>query len=104
MNYTISLHSLRFREAIDAYHEKPVQRLFTGMTFGRSIAAALLSNLREHGNFLLLLLLLAIQAHIALWCIVVIGFSHWALAVRRLGSIAVRLASPTGVKEPETRV
>ncbi len=93
INYAVSVHALRYRETIDGYQKKSFDRVLSSQGLKRYLSEAIISHLREYGNFLLVFVLFAVDRRIALWCVVLLGLSHWVFALRRVVVINRQLNS-----------
>jgi phosphatidylglycerophosphate synthase len=95
VNYSVSLAANSYRQKVDAYESSQTPLNYSLSIYGIKgrIGRFIISNIREYGNFLFILLLFALIPRWALALLICWGAVQWALAANRIRHIAGLLAS-----------
>jgi len=95
VNYSVSLAANAYRQKVDAYESSQAPLNYSLSVYGIQgrIGRVIISNIREYGNFLFILLLFAFIPRWALALLICWGVVQWALAANRIRHVAGLLAS-----------
>lgn len=92
VNYAVSVAASNYGPSVDAYERNQLDLALANSAQKSRLSRPILSNLREYGNFLLILLIFAVDETFATILIIGWGIAQWLLAANRIRRVARLLA------------